>query len=39
MLHHAIGIFTYGTDRLLDALNYIKKDNKVDLYRRKDNLL
>ena len=32
MLQFAIGIFTYGTDRLLDALNYLKKDNKEIIY-------
>ena len=32
LLQFAIGIFTYGTDRLLDAINYNKDENKLLLY-------
>lgn len=32
LLQFAIGIFTYGTDRLLDAINYNKNENKLLLY-------
>ena len=32
LLQFAIGIFTYGTDRLLDAINYNKDENKLVVY-------
>tara|TARA_B100000424_G_C22847420_1_gene451995 strand:+ start:167 stop:925 length:759 start_codon:yes stop_codon:yes gene_type:complete len=32
LLQFAIGIFTYGTDRLLDAINYNKYENKLVIY-------
>lgn len=32
MLQFAIGIFTYGTDRLFDASSYLKKNEDSNIY-------
>ena len=32
LLQFALGIFTYGTDRLLDAINYSKDESKLVVY-------